>query len=98
MSASVAHGGRERSSAAIPATTGVAPDVPQPAPKPPPSCVVGAHAGAATFTQSPRLEQFVSRPSSAVAPTDRTGGYAAGYSRIRPPSLPAAATTTTPAA
>src|SRR3954447_10405331 len=51
-----AYGACDRSSATIPATTGVEPDVPQPTPKPPPSNVVGMQAGAANLTQSPRLE------------------------------------------
>ena len=52
----VANGACARRRPMIPATTGAAPEVPHPAPKPPPSCEVGMQAGAASFTQSPRLE------------------------------------------
>ena len=40
-------------SAMIPATSGAAIDVPQPTPEPPPRTAIGAHSGAANFTQVP---------------------------------------------
>jgi hypothetical protein len=63
-----------RRSATMPATSGAAPDVPQPAPNPPPSWVVGVQPGAASFTQSPRLEYPARAPLSSVAPTEIVSG------------------------
>ena len=49
-------------SAMIPATSGVDIDVPQPIPDPPPSSAIGAHSGAANFTQDPWLEKLALLP------------------------------------
>src|SRR4051794_34696405 len=52
--------------------------------------------GAATLTQEPYCEKDARCPAASVAPTATTPGYAAGYSGVLVPSLPAAATTRTP--
>ncbi len=81
-----------------PETSGVETEVAQPTPCPPPSSVIGAHSGAANFTQAPRLEKLASVPDEVAEATEIASGKAAGYCGVAFASLPAAATTSTPAA
>ena len=85
-------------SATIPATSGADIDVPQPTPEPPPSTAIGAHSGAANLTHGPWLEKAALLPSYVEAPTEIVPGMAAGNRGASVASLPAAATTNTPAA
>src|SRR3569833_2011793 len=52
--------------------------------------------GAATSTSAFAFENEARASFEAVAATDTTSGYAAGYSSVESPSLPAAATTSAP--
>src|SRR6187397_1730605 len=83
-------------SAAVPATIGEASEVPHSQSHFARGRPLNEHPGAPMVTQLPRLDQLYRRSDWLVAATLMTPEYAAGYERWLLPSLPAAATTTTP--
>ena len=89
-------GKRLMMSAAVPATNGVASDVPHHRVQAGPGLPLYVQPGAAISTHLPKLDQLYRPSLPLLAATERTPGYAAGKFRAVRPALPAAATTTTP--